>query len=274
MKKIFCMFILFMLIGCAAKTHPNVNSVLWVRTAAEYEASGFQAYNAAANIIDTAIRDTRWTAALEQTGHFSDLPPAVIFDIDETVLDTSAYQAGLVSNDTDFQHKTWDQWIAKQTAESIAGAKDFIRFLQSRGVAVIFITNRECAGRPDSMSACPQKGDTLETLKALGITDIDENHVLLKNAFPDWGSEKQGRREFVAEKYRVLMLFGDDLGDFIPDVKKNIPPEKREELALQFSDKWGTRWFILPNPMYGSWQRVLQAPGAEYLKPKKSTQFR
>jgi acid phosphatase len=116
------------------------------------------------------------------------------------------------------------------------------------------------------VSACPQKADTIETLRALGITDIDENHVLLKNAFPDWGSEKQGRREFVAEKYRVLMLFGDDLGDFIPGVKKAISPEKRQDLAAFYREYWGVRWFILPNPVYGSWQRILQAPIADYLK--------
>lgn len=268
MKKICCIVIFCLLAGCAATTNPNTNSVLWVRTSAEYPACAHQAYNAARQSIERALSDTQWTAALEQSSNFSDLPPAVIFDIDETILDTSAYQAGLVVNHMVFQQKTWDQWLAGQSAEPIAGAVDFIRFLQSRGVAVIFITNRECAPRPEDLSSCPQKIDTLENLNALGITGIDENHVLLKSAFPDWGSEKANRRAFVADKYRILMLFGDDLGDFIPDVKKDITPEKRKEMASQFNENWGVRWFILPNPMYGLWQRVLQTPGAVYLKGK------
>ena len=268
MKKICCIVVFLLLAGCAATTTPNTNSVLWVRTSAEYPACTHQAYNAARQSIERALSDTQWTAALEQSSNFSDLPPAVIFDIDETVLDSSAYQAGLVADHTAFQQKTWDQWLATQSAAPVAGAVDFIRFLQSRGVAVIFITNRECVPRPEDLSSCPQKIDTLENLNALGITGIDENHVLLKNAFPDWGTEKANRRAFAADKYRILMLFGDDLGDFIPDVKKNITPEKRKELALQFNENWGTRWFMLPNPMYGSWQRVLQTPGAGYLKGK------
>jgi len=66
--------------------------------------------------------------------------------------------------------------------------------------------------------------------------------------------------------YAGPMLFGDDLGDFIPGVKKAISPEKRQDLAAFYREYWGVRWFILPNPMYGSWQRTLQSPITDYLK--------
>ncbi len=56
------------------------------------------------------------------------------------------------------------------------------------------------------------------------------------------------------------MLFGDDLGEFIPDVKKGVRPGERSELTMMHSEKWGTRWFMLPNPTYGSWLSILPEP--------------
>src|SRR6187401_1865157 len=64
--------------------HENLNAVLWVQTALEYEASALQAYRLAALQLDAALADPSWTAATEQKGDASKLPPAVILDIDET----------------------------------------------------------------------------------------------------------------------------------------------------------------------------------------------
>jgi acid phosphatase len=68
----------------------NLNAVLWVQTSVEYRANSLQAYALAGRLLDDALADPRWTAALEQTGgDYRDLPPAVIVDVDETVLDNS-----------------------------------------------------------------------------------------------------------------------------------------------------------------------------------------
>ena len=56
------------------------------------------------------------------------------------------------------------------------------------------------------------------------------------------------------------MIFGDDLGDFLPHVKKNITHEKRAGIVKKLAAKWGKLWFVLANPAYGSWERVLQEP--------------
>jgi len=29
---------------------------------------------------------------------------------------------------------------------------------------------------------------------------------------------------------------------------------------------WGTRWFVLPNPVYGQWQQVLRGAPEQYLR--------
>jgi acid phosphatase len=61
------------------------------------------------------------------------------------------------------------------------------------------------------------------------------------------------------------MLVGDDLGDFLPDVKKNITPLQRDALVSQYESCWGRTWYMLSNPTYGSWLRVLQDPKSDHL---------
>ena len=74
----------------AAAPHENLNAVLWVQSAAEYRASALQTYRAAEASMIRALQDKSWTAAIEQRRPVPDLPPAVILDLDETVLDNSS----------------------------------------------------------------------------------------------------------------------------------------------------------------------------------------
>ena len=174
MKKLIVFSILMLLTACTAKSNHNLNAVLWVQTAAEYQANCYQAYNAAMTNLEAAIADNRWTAAIEQTNDYSDLPPAVIFDLDETVFNTSQYQAQLLIDGADFQLSTWDQWVKLRKARAIAGAVNFINSIQARGIEAIFITNRECHKRNNSLNLCPQKKIpfktyTISALRALTV---------------------------------------------------------------------------------------------------------
>jgi acid phosphatase len=62
------------------------------------------------------------------------------------------------------------------------------------------------------------------------------------------------------------MLFGDDFGDFLPDVKKNISYQERAALVTKHMTRWGTQWYALPNPTYGSWNGVLSSPKKDNLR--------
>ena len=66
--------------GCTTTTSESLNSTLWMQTAAEYQASALQTYNAAASNLEAAIQDSHWTAALEQSGAYAALPVAVVLD--------------------------------------------------------------------------------------------------------------------------------------------------------------------------------------------------
>jgi len=257
-----------LLSGCAAinTQSNNFNSTLWVQTASEYKANSLQAYNSAIQNIQKAIHDPSWTAAIEQKNYVSSLPLAVICDIDETVLDTSKYQAQLVTEGSDFNPESWDKWLATRNAPAIPGAVQFINTMHDLGVEVFYISNRECRKREGNESACPQEQDAIDNLIKVGIIDAKPENILLKNERPGWTSEKKTRREFVASKYRILMVFGDDLGDFLPDVKKNITPVQRDRLVHKYENNWGKKWYILSNPMYGSWLRILEEPKSKYLE--------
>ena len=98
-----------------------------MQTAIEYEASAIQAYRLGQVRLDAALGDPRWSALTEQGAEPPALPPAVILDIDETVLDNSYYQARLVHDDATFANDTWEAWCLESRATAIPGAVEFTR---------------------------------------------------------------------------------------------------------------------------------------------------
>lgn len=264
----------FLSAGCAhhidekssSRDDNNLNSTLWMQSSSEFIANSLQTYNAAERNLEEALKNVTVSAAIEQTAPYTSLPPAVIMDIDETVLDNSGYDAKLILENIGYSSATWDQWIALQQAKAIPGAVNFINHAKNEGVAIILITNRMCKEREGITDRCPQKSDTIDNLKKVGISDLQPSLVLLGKEQDGWIAEKAGRRALMAEKYRIVMLFGDDLGDFLPNVKKDITPEQRARLVADYSEKWGSVWYILANPKYGSWLHVLKEPKDHYLQ--------
>jgi len=182
-------------------------------------------------------------------------------DIDETVLDNSEPQAQMMLKGTCFDEfpATWDAWIAKRSAPAVPGAAEFIRAARAmkdpagHPVHVFFITNRECGRRAGIESACPQQDDTEANLVSLGIgSPTLADDLMLKGERPEWESEKLVRRESVAAGHRIVLNVGDDLADFLPGVRR-ATLAGRDAARCMREDWWGRRWFLLPNPMYGSW---------------------
>ena len=89
----------------------NLNATLWTQHSVEFKASAQTAYALARLRLDQALADKNWTAIAEQGDNYQDKPPAVILDVDETVLDNSMYQAWMVLNDKSFHPKTWGQFV-------------------------------------------------------------------------------------------------------------------------------------------------------------------
>jgi len=258
--RMFIVLFIFIL-GTGCTTAPVAHSpqddlaLLWVKHAAEYPAITRQVYHSAEQAMPRFIADESWSA---MPGHpvTDGLPPAVILDVDETVASNVDFQLAF---ERPFSNRKMYDYFQQHEAMAVPGVVEFIAAARDAGVTVFFVTNRPCEIIDDNPDPCPQKAWTIREIQSLGIA-TDENHVFLADE-QGWDRAKIGRREYIAERYRVIMLFGDDLGDFVPCVREKLygpctepaTKESRAQLVDDHGHLWGNGWYVLPGPMHGSW---------------------
>src|SRR5262249_10143901 len=131
--------------------------------------------------------------------------PAIVMDLDETVLDNSAFQTFLYKYNLEYSDKLWADYEENypQDVTLIPGAKQFIDKAETLGVAMVFISNRSELYTKSTKAALQRLG-----INVGGLAD----RLYLKPK--DGSSDKSARREAVAARYNVLMYFGDNLRDF------------------------------------------------------------
>ena len=241
--------LLLLFAACSSQpiTHENLHATLWNQTAAEQDALCLQTFELAALRLDQALADTGWSAALEQQGQdVTGLPPAIIADVDETLLDNSPYQARLVVEDAEYSSESWADWVEKRSAKALPGARDFLDLAHRRGVTIFYVTNRDAT----------LEEATRANLEAEGMPIDLSRDVVLCRGENDWPSDKSSRRAEIAKSHRILLLLGDDLNDFVSGARVG-DPQPRRELVEQYETMWGERWLLLPNAEYGSWEASL-----------------
>ena len=237
----------------ATDADDNLNAVLWVQRSQEYRANALSLFRAAADHLDAAIAQKNWDALVpderDNPQAWAELPPAVIMDIDETVLDNSPYQARLVRDGLEYDEATWAAWVAEKKAEPVPGVVDFARAASQKGVTILYLSNR----------AQHLNEATLANLRAVGLPVKDDSVFLGLGTHVEGceqhGSEKLCRRRLAGRDYRVIMQFGDQLGDFV-QVMVNTE-EARDGLLEEYGDWFGERWWMLANPTYGGWEPAL-----------------
>jgi len=237
----------FPTIVLAQKTSPErdwTNAVLWQQYSGEYRALAFQAYNFAR----LSLKEALW----EQS---NGKPNCVIVDADETIIDNSRFQGYEIKNGVSYVPSHWTEWTAKAMADTVPGALSFLNFAASKNVETFYITNRDEADR---------KG-TIENLKKLGFPYVDNEHVLIKTTT----SDKLERRNKILEKYNVLLLCGDNLSDFSNVFYREGKDTKEQVDAHQHL--FGTKFIVLPNPMYGDWEKLLYKEG-KFTEQEKAKQ--
>lgn len=203
---------------------------MWVQNSAEYRALSFQAYNLATRELTKHVlskNDKR--------------RPAIILDIDETVLDNSPYQAMLNLTDKAFEEETWNEWIELARARPVPGSVEFLKEAHRQGFELFFISNR----------AIRHLEPTFQNMIDLGIPVKRENMFLRTNTMG-----KDSRRAVVEKDYRIALLIGDVMTDF-SDVFEDKTTNERHILADKFAREFGSRYIVLPNPMYGEWERAI-----------------
>jgi 5'-nucleotidase (lipoprotein e(P4) family) len=225
--------------------HTILNASLYVQSAAEYRAAAIGTFAAATRALDEALADRSRVGALEETNEDPSQPPALIIDVDETVLDNTAFEARVIRAGKTYDVDTWKKWTAEGAATAIPGAVEFLNYAKSRGVTVFYITNRDE----------DERAGTTRNLQNLGFPLEPTTLLLRENGV----SDKSPRRKQIADRYRVLLLAGDDLNDFVNARASSW--EQRKELIETNRAWWGTRWFMLPNSMYGSWENAAIGSG-------------
>jgi acid phosphatase len=231
---------------------PNdtLNATVWYQRALERDLVYAEVYRSAGRMLDAALADAHWDALprgdRDNADALGTLPAAIIVDVDETVLDNSAHQARMIRDRTEFSDGSWDAWVQQRAAPALAGAVAFLDGAADKGVTVFYVSNREVA----------QAEATVANLRAAGFPIRDASQFLGKGT-PVEGcegkaSDKGCRRELIGRSYRVLMQFGGQLGDFL-DIPANTPEGRRSAL-VPYAGWVGERWWVLPNPVYGSWE--------------------
>ena len=215
----------------------QVGAILWTQTSGEKAALSYQAFSLARLRLDQDFRANRSRRPKR----------AVIVDVDETVLDNSRYQAKLAKEQKAFESKTWTEWCNSAQATALPGAVEFLRYANSRGVRVFYITNRRVA----------EKDGTARNLRALGFPDVSDDTLLVRTD----GSTKEPRRQSVAAKYRIVLLMGDNLNDFAEVFEQSKTIDSRLSAAEQNKNQFGSRFIVLPNPMYGAWEDAVYGEG-------------
>jgi acid phosphatase len=230
--------------GATVAANDNLNAVLWVQHSQEFKGNAETAFALARIRLDQALKDRNWTAApTEQTGKFGKLPPAVVLDVDETLLDNSAYQAWNITAGTDFDPKSWDAFVNSKSSLPIPGALEFAQYAAAKGVTVFYVTNRNK----------DQETATRENLEMYKFPFSDKvDTVLTQDEQPDWTSAKGTRRAVIAKNYRILLDIGDNFGDFVDDYKGS--EDERQKIWEDNKARWGREWIVIANPTYGSFE--------------------
>jgi 5'-nucleotidase (lipoprotein e(P4) family) len=221
-----------------------LNATLWTQRSVEFKATALAAFALARVRLDQALADPNWTAApKEQTGAYQSLPPAVVVDLDETILDNSAYQAWMALKDTTFDPKTWNAYVKTVTSLAIPGAMEFATYADGKGVKVFYISNR----------TAEEEAATRRNLEKLGFPlGAPVDTMLMTRKQPDWGSAKGTRRAHVAKSYRILLNIGDNFGDFVDEYRGS--EAERLKVFEEHKPRWGREWIMIANPTYGSFE--------------------
>ena len=225
------------------QTLPTVNNdyqigaVLFMQKSAEYRALSYQAFYWARRTLEDDEKTSKKLPKAQRR-----MPRAVVVDIDETVLDNSPAQAYAIKNRAPFNLKDWNSWVDMRKAKAIPGAVEFANYAKSKGVRIFYVSNRDE----------PQKKATIENLKAVGFPDISEENVMLRQK----ESTKEPRRLSITEKYRIVILMGDNLNDLANVFESKTIADRFTEVE-KAKALWGNKFIVLPNAMYGEWESAI-----------------
>lgn len=202
--------------------------LLWVQQSGEYQALAHQAFNSA-------------KIAFDQAKVAKGKKKAVAIDLDETLMDNSPYAAWQIQNGQAFSGESWTKWVNARQSGAIAGAVEFVNYVNAHGGTVFFVSNR----RDDV-----EKAATIDDMRRLGFNQVSEQTLLLKK---DKSNKTPRFNQIEQQGYEIVLYVGDNLNDF-GDATYRQSNEQRREFVAHNAELFGKKFIILPNPNYGDWE--------------------
>lgn len=213
--------------AAAAAAVPD--SIRWVETSAEFRAAFEQTYRLATAHVEAE-------SAKHAAGAW-----AVILDADETILSNATYQRERALAGLPFTQESWTAWVRRREATPLPGAAAFLARVHALGGRIAIVTNRlqsECADTESVLQRYQLIYDAILCRADQGPSD--------KN--PRFAAVASGESAAGSGTLAVVAFVGDNILDF-PGMSQAIKDQGAEGLR-----DFGARYFMLPNPMYGSWQ--------------------
>ena len=190
--------------GSASATFPVVGTVTVPSSTSNYAKQMKQ-------IVANAENYLAW-ASYRPHGHGK---PAVVFDIDDTLLNTYDYTLAEQFGYTSASNAIW---VNAAAFPAVFYMPQLVRFAQSHGYSVFYIT-----GRPESQTAA-----TIKDLTSAGYAAPQAGHLFLKPATPPSYLHcaaapacttieyKSGTRKHItSEGYSIVADFGDQYSDLL-----------------------------------------------------------
>jgi len=173
-------------------------------------------------------------------------PLAVVLDADETVLQNLGYEYDQAALNRGYDQERWNRWerTGAGAVRAMPGAAEALRAIRAAGVTVIFNSNRLAANAAPNAAA----------LNGAGLGPAVHGRTLWLQGDVAPGSAKDPRRAAIAQRFCVVAMAGDQLGDFSDLFNaRDLAVAERRRLATGpgFAPLWGHGWFMLSNPVYG-----------------------
>jgi 5'-nucleotidase (lipoprotein e(P4) family) len=232
--------------GCAPRHAPSVTpapastastvprsvrkDLLWFRASAEYRGLAREVYRSATEHLGEL-------AAGKAKGTW-----AVILDADETILDNSLNERRLADRGETYSEKQWAVWVREKAATAIPGAVDFATAVHAKGGRIVVVTNRA-----DSLCA-----PTRDNIRSVGIVaDVVLCQTGPSDKNPRFAMVESGHAAADVPALQVVAWVGDNIQDF-PKLTQAVRDTPNGYI------EFGHRYFLLPNPMYGSWEKLVE----------------
>ena len=208
---------------------PVPDSIRWVRTSAEYVAALEQVYRLATARVEAEART-------HTAGSW-----AVVLDADETVINNTLYQEERARAGLGYSEESWDAWVKRREATPLPGVGAFLSRVRALGGRIAVVTNR-------LQTQCPDTAAVFERYSLLYDAMLCRVNGTSSNKNPRFQAVAAGQTLAGATPLDVVAFIGDNIQDF-PALGQAVRGTGPEGFAA-----FGVRFFVVPNPMYGSWQ--------------------